>query len=272
MPGDRFLGHNAIGMIIDGRSCGMQVEKSVVYGPVNSRRFGWDLGINLLPINRKLCTFDCIYCQYGYSLPLRNEQLRFPQISEIISAWEKEIQLARQNGIPLKHTTLSGNGEPTMHPDFVNVVAEIVRWRNQNAPEMKLALLSNGYRLQDPEIRNSIQQVDEPIVKLDSAIPEKLRLINRPLTDYSLSRLIENLQKCGRIIVQTMFIKGWNHERWDLLHWQNALLQIRPESVQIYTVARDTALPGLCALGEGELLRIAKETTRLLNIPVQAFV
>jgi wyosine [tRNA(Phe)-imidazoG37] synthetase (radical SAM superfamily) len=250
----------------------MDLEKSVVYGPVNSRRFGWDLGINLLPVNQKLCTFDCIYCQYGFSPPLRNEQLQFPLAGEIISAWARQIQSARDRGIPLKHTTLSGNGEPTMHPDFANVVHEIVCWRNQNFPDIKIALLSNGYRLHDPEIRSALQDLDEPIIKLDSAIPQKLNLINGPLTNYSLQRLIENLQKCKNVRIQTMFLKGWNDDRWDVLQWQNALLQIRPQSVQIYTVARDTALPGLCPLSKEELLRIADETTSLLNLPVRAFV
>ena len=250
----------------------MELEKSIVYGPVNSRRFGWDLGINLLPIHRKLCTFDCIYCQYGYSPPLKNEEPEFPDASEIISEWQRKIQLARENGVIIFHTTFSGNGEPTMHPDFSRVVSKVVNWRNEHAPQIRLAILSNGYRLHDPEIRDAMQKIDEPIIKLDSANSEKINLINRPLSKYSLGKLIENLRKCGGVMIQSMFMKGWNDSRWDVLQWQNALLQIRPKSVQIYTLARPTPLAGLCPLGEGELLRIADETTRLLNIPVQAFV
>ena len=250
----------------------IQLESSIVYGPVKSRRFGWDLGINLLPINQKLCTFDCIYCQYGYSSPLRSDKVNFPQTEEIIAAWQKQIEVANQKGIHITHTTISGNGEPTMHPGFTTVVEDLIGWRNHHVPEMKLALLSNGYRLQNPEIRKAIQNLDEPFIKLDSAMPEKLNLINRPLIAYSVQRLIENLKKCDRVMIQTMFLKGWNDNRWDILRWQNALLQIRPKSVQIYTVARSTPLAGLAPLSEGELLRIADETTRLLNLPVQAFV
>ena len=250
----------------------IELENKVVYGPVNSRRFGWDLGINLLPFHRKLCTFDCIYCQYGYSSPLRNDQEEFPAAREIVQEWQRKIQLAQENGITIHHTTFSGNGEPTMHPDFANVVTQVVDWRNEHAPEIRLAVLSNGYRLHDPEIRNAFQKMDEPIVKLDCATTEKLNLINRPLTKYSLPDLIKNLQKCGEVMIQSMFLKGWNDNRWDILQWQNALLQIRPKSVQIYSLARPTPMPGLCPLSEGELLRIADETTRLLNIPVQAFL
>jgi len=250
----------------------MDPEKSVVYGPVHSRRFGWDLGINLLPTNRKLCTFDCIYCQYGFSPPLRNEKQIFPDIAEILNSWEEQIVLASEKGIPIYHTTVSGNGEPTMHPDFNTIIPQIVEWRNQHASHIRLAILSNGYRIHDAAIRETLKYFDEPILKLDSAIPEKLKTIDRPLAPFSLAQFISDLQKCDRIIIQTMFLKGWNDHPRDILCWQNALLQIRPVSVQIYTVSRDTALPELGALSEAELLRIADDTSRLLNVPVQAAI
>src|SRR5262249_4835627 len=152
--------------------------------------------------NRKLCTFDCLYCQYGFNSESKPKKSIFPKVEEILSAWKEKIQAAHQNGIIITHTTLSGNGEPTMHPHFVRMIAKIVDWRNQNAPEMKLALLSNGYRLNNKEIRSAIQELDEAYIKLDSAIPEKLNLINRPITSYCLPKLIKNLQKCGNIMIQ----------------------------------------------------------------------
>jgi len=248
----------------------MEVEKRIAYGPVRSRRFGWDIGINLLPIDGKLCTFDCVYCQYGLSPPLKNEKQYFPEASEIIDAWQKQIALALDKGIRINHTTVSGNGEPTMHPDFTRIIPQLVRWRDQHAPHIRLAILSNGYRIHDPAIRDALNYFDEPIVKLDSAIPETLEMMDRPLVPYSLAGFIEDLQKCERVIIQTMFLKGWNDQPRDILQWQNALLQIRPISVQIYTISRDTALPGLSALKEPELLRIAEDTSRLLNVPVRA--
>src|SRR5574341_1343278 len=125
----------------------MRLESKTVYGPVWSRRFGWDLGINLLPANRKLCTFDCVYCQYGFTPAFSNQIDGFPHLEQILEEWGEKLAYTAGLRVRIEHTTISGNGEPTMHPDFRRIVPELVRWRNKNAPRVKLAILSNGYRL-----------------------------------------------------------------------------------------------------------------------------
>jgi wyosine [tRNA(Phe)-imidazoG37] synthetase (radical SAM superfamily) len=250
----------------------MQLERSAVYGPVKTRRFGWDLGINLLPIDRKVCTFDCVYCQYGATSPFVNERLDFPTLEQILSEWQRKIITCVELGIDIQHTTLSGNGEPTMHPQFNQVVPELVRWRDKNARQIRLAILSNGYRLHDPAVRSAMQLLDEPVVKLDSGIPEKFQKINKPLTKTSFIHFYQHLRECRGLIIQTMFIKGWNDGMEDLIAWQNALSMIRPIASQIYTVTRDTVVPGLTPLSAAELSRIAADATRVTGVPVRAFV
>jgi wyosine [tRNA(Phe)-imidazoG37] synthetase (radical SAM superfamily) len=250
----------------------MQPETSPVYGPVKSRRFGWDLGINLLPAGCKLCTFDCIYCQYGKTPPPSNKAYVFPSSSEVISAWEKQLTDCEKKGIKIEHTTFSGNGESTMHPKFCEIVDQVVHWRDQNAPQIKLALLTNGFRIQSKKIRKAMETFDEAIVKLDSAVPEKFAKINRPLIDFSLTNFLLNLKKVHRPIIQTLFIKNWNDQHLDLVPWRDALFYIKPIAVQIYTVCRDTAVPGLDPLSEFELRKIAEETMRITGTPVHAYV
>ena len=250
----------------------MKLESKSVYGPVWSRRFGWDLGVNLLPVNRKLCTFDCVYCQYGFTPALSNQTDGFPQAAQIIKEWEQRLAYAAALRISIYHTTVSGNGEPTMHPQFGKIIPDLVGWRDENAPQIKLAILSNGYRLHDPAIREAMHYFDEPIIKLDSAIPGKFQEINRPLGPFSMTQFLEDLKHCPRLILQTMFIKGWNDRQEDLQAWRRALSEIRPLAVQIYTVTRDTALPNLHPLAERDLFQIAEETAKLVGVPVHAFV
>lgn len=249
----------------------MQLEQKFVYGPVWTRRFGWDLGINLLPLNRKLCTFDCVYCQYGQNPPAAQKNL-FPDAHRVTAEWDDQIKSCCLRDIWPLHTTFSGNGEPTMHPDFSDVARELIAWRNTHVPGMKLALLSNGYRLHDPGIRETIRMFDEPIIKLDSAIPETWRAMNRPSIPFRLQRLIENLCECNDIIIQTMFLRGWNDDPQEIQAWQAALEKIQPREVQVYTVTRTPAFEGIQPIDDSELLSIATRTSQKLGIPVNAFL
>src|SRR3989304_5237799 len=216
----------------------MQLEKGLVYGPVYSRRFRWDLGINLLPLDRKLCTFNCLYCQYGSTLPFRNDGFRFPSATQIILEWCRKLDQCEANGIAIRHTTISGNGEPTMHPRFSSILSRLVRWRDQNVPQIKLALLTNGYRIHDPAVREALCLVEEPILKLDSAVAEQLREINRPLFPFALQQYIQDLKKCRRFIIQTMFLKGYNDTADDLDRWRQTLREIKPKEAKNITVTR----------------------------------
>jgi len=158
-----------------------------------------------------------------------------------------------------------------MHPQFPQVAREVVKWRNRQFPEVTLAIFSNGYRLDDPEIRRAMDLFDEPVVKLDSAVPETFRRINQPLTAMTPDTLVHALKGWNRVMIQTMFIHGWNDSPEELEHWREALTEIRPREVQIYTITRLPATAGLIPISKNELEQIAVESTRLLGIPVRAY-
>ena len=250
----------------------MELEKELVYGPVHSRRFGWDLGINLLPANRKLCTFDCVYCQYGFVGHGVEGVVRFPDTEEILRQWELKLRECQAQGLRIRHTTLAGNGEPTMHPEFGYLVERLVHWRDESAPYMRLAVLSNGYRIHNSEIRHALGLIDEPVLKLDAGDPTKLKEINQPLVRFDLAGYVEDLKKCSHVILQTMFLKGWNDNKDDLKAWIEILRDVRPEFVQIYSIDRHPAMPGLQPLGQEELTRIARDASVQSGVPVHAYL
>ena len=250
----------------------MELEKDLVYGPVRSRRFGWDVGINLLPSNRKLCTFDCVYCQYGFVGHGAEGVVQFPDVEDVLRQWKKKLIDTQDQGLRVRHTTLAGNGEPTMHPQFPLLVERLVRWRNESAPYIRLAVLSNGYRIHIPEIRYALSLIDEPVLKLDAGDPRKLSEINQPLVRFDLSTYVENLKRLSHVILQTMFLKGWNDNPEDLRAWMEIIGKVRPESVQIYSIDRHPAMPGLQSLTPDELQMISRNASISTGVPVHAYL
>jgi wyosine [tRNA(Phe)-imidazoG37] synthetase (radical SAM superfamily) len=246
----------------------VKLESQIIYGPVFSRRFGWDIGVNLLPVTHKLCTFDCIYCQYG---PLTSKQKpSFPTAAEVIASLSSAMDSCIATTSERLHLTVAGNGEPTMHPQFTKIAQEIKEWRDQSVPGLKLALLSNGYRIDQPEIREAMTYFDEPIIKLDCATPEKIQSVNQPVFSFHLEQFIEDLSKCERMIIQTMFVKGYNDGADDLRKWMEALKKIQPSEVQIYTISRKPPNP-ISPISNRELQSIANVTTSLIGIPVHPY-
>lgn len=249
------------------------LEEGIIYGPVLSRRFGWDLGVNLLSDKRKVCTFNCIYCQYGYtvSAPLMG-RWELPTCEQVMDQWVRHLQSLKQWDIHVRHTTISGNGEPTLHPDFPRIVREMIEWRNSHMPQMEIAVLTNGSQIGDSSIREALAQVDQPVVKMDSALDSKIREIDRPLDSYRLDQLLEHLKKMNRVIIQTMFLKDWNDSPADLVKWRDAIRQAHPKEVQIYSLARSAPKAGLKPVSNDWLVEIAKESSAILKIPVHAFL
>lgn len=188
-------------------------------------------------------------------------------MTELSTAWESEAVRTKN----ILHITIAGNGEPTMHPQFLEVVKRIVEWRNQNAPFVGLALLSNGYRIHQSNIRKALCLFDEPIIKLDCAVPEKIQSMNRPIAHFDLEQFIKDLKKIDRLIIQTMFLKGLNDQPEDLQRWIEALNQIQPCEVQIYTISRSTPVP-LLPLSNAELQSIANVTSTLTGIPIHSYL
>ena len=237
----------------------------IVFGPVQSRRLGVSLGVNLLPTGRKYCNFDCIYCECGRNTENMVKKNIFPTQRDIYTALEHRLSELLQAGRLPDAITFAGNGEPTIHPDFTGIIDDTVLLRNRYAPKSKISVLSNATMLHRQEVTDALKRTDMPILKLDSAFDATIELLNQPSKETSASRLIEQLQSFGkRCIIQTMFVQGNycgktidNTTSEELDAWQRAILTIRPAQVMIYTIARCTPTETLDKVSGETLLKIA---------------
>lgn len=237
---------------------------SPVFGPVKSRRLGVSLGINLLPDDGKLCTFDCIYCECGFGSE-RRTRTRMPERAEVKSALEAKLRAMRAEGLLPDVMTFAGNGEPTLHRDFAAIVGDVLELRGAYCPEAKVAVLSNGTRIDRPDVFEALLRVDDNILKLDTADDGYIARTCRPAGNYSVRRQVELMARFeGHAIVQTMFMGGeWQGRSVDntgeeyVAPWIEALGKITPQSVMIYTIDRQTPAPGLRKAEPERLDRIA---------------
>jgi wyosine [tRNA(Phe)-imidazoG37] synthetase (radical SAM superfamily) len=250
----------------------LELQKGIVYGPVNSRRLGRSLGINLLPPRRKLCTFDCVYCQYGSAAPLSSRPLPsgLPSVSAVVR--EVEEAIGRQESPP-DYLTFSGNGEPTLHPDFPEIVDEILLLRDRACPEARVAILSNSSQAHRPEIRKAIELLDDPIMKLDAGDAATLSLISRPASVVTFEKIIEGLAEMPLLIIQTMIISGQPQNAEGEAHeaWLTALARLSPDEVQIYTAERPVPESGVQQVSKEVLEGLARQAQERLGVPVRAY-
>ena len=253
----------------------------VVFGPVQSRRLGVSLGINLLPTGRKYCNFDCIYCECGRSSPLLWQETgeksqTLPARPEVYSALERQLVSMQQSGQLPDAITFAGNGEPTLHPNFPAIIDDTEMLRNRYAPRSKISVLTNATMLHRQEITEALKKTDLPILKLDSALDATITLLNQPSKKMAAAQLIEQLQAFGKgCRVQTMFVRGTVHGQPvdnttldELNAWERAIVTIRPAQVMIYTIARDTPTD---TLGRAPLETLREIAARIekQRIPVQ---
>lgn len=244
----------------------------IVFGPVKSRRLGVSLGINLLPCNRKICSFNCIYCECGWTLHPVPGGSSFPARTDVYHALSARLQEMKEKGESADVITFAGNGEPTLHPDFPLIIDDTIELRNSLAPSAKIAVLSNSSTINNPSIKAALLKVDMNILKLDSAIDETIRIHNQPRVKISVEELIENLSSFeGHVIIQTLFLRGRYNGRVidnttpeEIDAWLKAIARIKPEEVMIYTIARDTPEGGmLMKVPAKELYRIAAMVEKL---------
>jgi wyosine [tRNA(Phe)-imidazoG37] synthetase (radical SAM superfamily) len=220
----------------------------IIFGPVKSRRLGVSLGINLLPVERKICNFECIYCECGWTRKDVKVSGGLPRRKEVYNALEKKLGLMKEEGTAPDVITYAGNGEPTLHPEFPGIIDDSIILRNRFFPQAGIAVLSNSTTIKNPAIRTALLKVDKNILKLDSAFDNTIKLINQPSTAFSAAELIENLASFnGKLIIQTLFVKGKsgtnevdNTTARELEAWLKAVEKIRPREVMIYTISRDT--------------------------------
>ncbi|MDD3078714.1 MAG: radical SAM protein [Paludibacter sp.] len=238
----------------------------VIFGPIHSRRLGLSLGVNLLPIDAKICSFNCIYCECGFNTTM--QEFSMPtrdQVRDILS--EKLKQMSSEGKTP-DVITFAGNGEPTLHPDFEGIIDDTIELRDILCPSAKVSVLSNSTRIHKPHVFSALKKVDNNILKFDSAIDHTMRLIDQPLGKHiNVEWLVEHLKKFeGKLIIQTMFLKGEYHgEKIDnttdeeINAWIDALQQIRPYQIMIYSLDRDTPVQNLQKVPVTELKRIAEK-------------
>jgi wyosine [tRNA(Phe)-imidazoG37] synthetase (radical SAM superfamily) len=244
----------------------------IVFGPVKSRRLGVSLGINLLPVDRKVCNFDCIYCECGWTLKGVKGGEKLPSRKDVYAALEKKLSQMKEKGEAPDVITYAGNGEPTMHPEFPGIIDDSIELRNKYFPEARIAVLSNATAITKPSIKAALLKVDQNILKIDSASDETIRIHNQPKMDLKAEDLIRNLEKLeGRLIVQTLFLRGNykgrkvdNTTPEEIEAWLKAIERIRPAEVMIYTISRDTpAGADLEKVPVTELKRIASLVNKL---------
>ena len=239
---------------------------STIYGPIHSRRLGMSLGINLMPNDGKICSFDCLYCEAGFNAQGPGKD-GVPSRDAVKKQLKRKFEEMKAAGQTLDVITFSGNGEPTLHPEFNKVVADVMRLRTEYFPDAKVSVLSNSTMAGKPAVAEALLKVDNNILKLDSALPHTFRLINRPVSPNVLPEgVIADLKRFGgKCIVQTIMIRGefegqhfdnTTDEELDAL--LNAYRQIQPREVMLYSIDRKTPAENLEKVSKEELERIAK--------------
>ena len=223
------------------------IYPSPIFGPVHSRRLGVSLGINLMPADGKVCTFDCIYCECGFNADHR-PTLKRPTREEVSTALEARLRRMKDEGVLPDVLTFAGNGEPTAHPDFLNIIKDTITLRNRYCPAAKVSVLSNATLIMRPQVFEALTLVDNNILKLDTVNTEYIRIVNRPTGHYDVRELIEKMKEFrGHCIVQTMFMHGISNGQ-DVGNltdkyidpWLKAVKEISPQQVMIYTIDRET--------------------------------
>lgn len=241
------------------------IYSSPIFGPIRSRRLGISLGINLLPPDGKVCTFDCIYCECGRNADYR-PHLPMPTREEVRHALKGQLQLMKAEGLAPDVLTFAGNGEPTLHPQFPQIVGDTLDLRDRYFPQAKVSVLSNATRVTSSVIREALLRVDNPIMKLDTVDETYIRKVDEPTGSYKLDEIVDGLKAMqGNLIIQTMFMKGTadsgedvnNTTDYYVLPWLETIKVIAPRQVMIYTVDRETPQRGLQKATQEELDRIA---------------
>lgn len=240
---------------------------STIFGPIHSRRLGVSLGVNLMPSDGKVCSFDCIYCEAGYNAQGTGKS-GLPSREKVREDLEKKLSDMHYNGDSLDVITFSGNGEPTLHPDFAGVIDDTLALRDRFYPDAKVSVLTNSTRIFDPAVAEALKKVDNNILKLDSAINPTMRLIDAPVSkEFTVERLVEALKQFkGTGVIQTMLLRGEHNgqhvdnttpEEVDALI--KAYKEIAPKEVMLYSLDRSTPEEKLKKVEKEELDRIADQ-------------
>lgn len=251
----------------------LKLKSGIIYGPVESRRLGKSLGINLSPTSRKVCSFNCVYCHYGWTdfltVDCSKLQNDLPEPDEVRDALEEVLK----QGIDLDYITFSGNGEPTLHPRFGEIVDLVVEIRNRHSPGKKIAILSNSSMLHKREVLDALRKIDLSIMKLDCGDPQTFLEFNRPYKSIDYNGIIRNLKGVKGIIIQTMLVNGklGNARDKQIMDWMNRVAEIKPDSIQLYSLENPPAEESLSGVSKERLELIAKRTQEETGVKVEIY-
>ena len=237
------------------------IREEIVFGPIRSRRLGSSLGINLLPEKGKICTFDCIYCECGWNKDGRNDT-QLPTAEKVRFALEAKLQQCRANQTPIDSITFSGDGEPTLNPDFPQIIDDTIRLRDLYYPDSKITVLSNSTRVHLPEVFNALRKVDNPTMKIDAPTNALAEKINLPAPGYDIHRVVEALKRFeGDFLLQTMFLKSndFDSSSPEVLNgWMDIVRTLKPREIMVYTIDRPTPEEGLQKFTVEEMRRLVQ--------------
>ncbi|MBQ2599297.1 MAG: radical SAM protein [Bacteroidales bacterium] len=219
------------------------MREETVFGPIHSRRLGRSLGINLLPTRGKICNFDCIYCECGWNRDGKGDTV-LPTAAKVRADLENKLIELMMDDTPIDSITFSGDGEPTLNPEFPRIIEDTVFLRDAYYPKAKVSVLSNATRAHLPEVFEALRKVDNPILKIDAPTDALVAKINQPAPGYSLDRVIEALERFeGNFVLQTMFLKSKDFDSSSkevLDGWMRIVRQLKPREIMVYTIDRPT--------------------------------
>lgn len=251
---------------------------NIAFGPIHSRRLGQSLGINVLPTTEKICSFNCVYCECGWTLEKSIDTKNFYTADIILQAIDAKLQDCRKNETAIDSITFAGNGEPTLHPEFGEIIDQLIVLRNRYYPECKITCLSNSTQLYREDVKQALMKIENPILKLDAGTEKVFQLINRPTISITLGEVIDKLIEFkGNLIVQTLLLKGEidgirfdnsTGEEVELL--LNHIHKVAPKSVMLYSLDRETPAKDLIKLSKGEL-EIVAERIRAMGIETNVY-
>lgn len=256
----------------------MFLWESIAFGPIRSRRLGSSLGINVCPTDVKICSFDCVYCECGWTLEKNVHADCYPPAEVVLQAIEQKLQQCRQDAVHIDSITFSGNGEPTLHPAFGEIIDKLLVIRDKYYPNAIITCLSNATMLQNEQVRSALLKIENPMLKLDAALPELFTLINRPTIPVTLENVLEGLRAFkGNFLMQTLFLKGVmdgqsvdNTTEENVSAWLQIVAELKPRSVVLYSLDRETPAQELIKVYRDELEQIANKV-RALGIEAKVF-
>lgn len=237
------------------------LREEVVFGPIKSRRLGWSLGINLLPTKGKICNFDCIYCECGWNADGRDDT-KLPSAAEVRSALEAKLADILLEGTRVDSITFSGDGEPTLNPDFARIIDDTIALRDVYCPQAKVSVLTNATKLLSDTVFGALRKVDAPILKLDAPTDERARKINGALPSFRVDDVVKGMKRFeGDFILQTMFLKSDDFDSLEpqmLAKWMDIVREVKPRLIMAYTIARPTPQNGLSAYSAAQIREALK--------------